>query len=72
MAKSSPDLVLPEQVLVNRRQAAHMLGCSESRIYRLEAEGVLKPIKFGGLRNAVARYRKTDIEALANDREPQS
>ena len=56
----------PDQVLVTRKQAARMLACSESRIYRLEQEGLLKVVKFGGYRNARARYRKTDIEALAN------
>ena len=59
--------VLPDRILVTRKQAAHMLSCSESRVYRLELEGVLKAIKFGRARNAMARYRKADIEALAND-----
>jgi excisionase family DNA binding protein len=44
-------------ILLSREQVAKLLGVSESHVKRLEARGVLTPIRLG----ATVKHRKSDV-----------
>lgn len=63
-----PPIHTPTDPLFSDRDAAAMLGCGRSTLWRWAAEGVLpKPIKIGGM----SRWRKSDIEAVIAKAEAQ-
>lgn len=47
--------------LLNDREAASMLDCGRSTLWRWAADGIIpKPLKIGGM----SRWRQSDIEAV--------
>ena len=57
-------LVPPDQLLLNRVQAARALGLSTSSIIRLETEGQLTPVKLSRKPGAMTFYRRAQVCAL--------
>lgn len=55
----------PKDVYYTVRQVADILSVDRTTLHRWNKIGYLKPLKFGGL----VRYRKSDIEALVEQRE---
>lgn len=54
-----------DPVLFRRREAAAILGFSESQVFKWERAGILRPVRVPGVRSV--RYRATDIRSLANN-----
>ena len=60
-----PDLAAPEGLLLTRRAAAALLGCSVATIIRLELAGQLCPIKLTGGESSMTYYKRSAIQELA-------
>src|SRR5262249_7179557 len=52
-------------VLLSRKQAAELIGCSSATVRRLEKRGVLPSVRFN---ERLVRYRSADISALIASR----
>ena len=51
-------------LLVPRKKAAQLLGCSIGKLATLEQQGRLKPIKLTGGLAGFVHYRLAEVEAL--------
>ena len=60
-----PEQSAPTALLLTRRSAAALLGCSIATIIRMELGGQLCPIKLTGGDSSMVYFRRSDIEALA-------
>jgi hypothetical protein len=59
---------LTQQLLVTRQQAAILLACSCSKLWRMEKAGLLRPIKLGPQSSCQTYYASSDLYALVNGR----
>lgn len=62
---STQNPVSDERLLINRREAARLLGKSVATIARLERAGVLTPIKINPKKAATVSLRLSEVRALA-------
>lgn len=58
-----PKIPRLKPMLVLRKQAGDMLGCSTNKLKELERQGLLTPIKLTGPLG-ITHYRLSEIEAL--------
>jgi hypothetical protein len=54
---------MADAALIRRREAAEILGFSQSQLLKWERAGVLTPVRIPGLR--AVRYRAADVRSLA-------
>ena len=66
--RPSPPVNLANQLLVTRQQAAVLLACSCSKLWRMEQDGLLRPIKLGPQSSCQTYYATSDLHALVNGR----
>jgi hypothetical protein len=57
--------VVSERLLYPRAEVARLFGISVASVIRLEATGVLSPIKLGNRPSSMTFYRAADVRALA-------
>jgi predicted DNA-binding transcriptional regulator AlpA len=49
--------------LIRRKEAAQVLGVSESQLLKFERQGILRPVRIPALR--AVRYVASDVDAVA-------
>jgi hypothetical protein len=64
--RPTPPANLASQLLVTRQQAAVLLACSCSKLWRMEKDGLLRPIKLGPQSSCQTYYATSDLHALVN------
>jgi hypothetical protein len=57
-----------ERLLVTRQDAARLLSCSTSTLWRMEREGRLTPIKLSTSQNGQTFYNSADLLLLSRGR----
>lgn len=54
----------PEPLLLTQKQAAKLLGVDRTTVWRLVCLGIIRPVE---ICPGTFRYRRSDVEALAQD-----
>ena len=62
----------PPDQLISRKQACAMLGISLRSLLRIEASGLLTPIKLTGKQHSLVRYRLSEVLELIERRSQTS
>ena len=65
---ATPTMPVTQRLLVTRQEAARMLSCSCSTLWRMEKENRLRPIKLSSKQNGQTFYASTDLLLLASGR----
>lgn len=58
----------PEAILLRQREVATLVGVSERTVGYWRERGLLEAIRIGP---GITRYRRTDVEALAQSKSPK-